>query len=71
LILIFWTESWDGSYKSRRLVWDGRQPARTWARKQNNVHCWKMLPSTAVTIVTENIILCVIVICKVQSRVVC
>jgi hypothetical protein len=22
-------ESWDGSQKSRRLVWDGRQPART------------------------------------------
>jgi hypothetical protein len=22
-------ESWDGCYKSRRLVWDGRQSART------------------------------------------
>jgi hypothetical protein len=27
-------QSWDGSLKSRRLVWDGRQPARTWALYQ-------------------------------------
>jgi hypothetical protein len=33
----FWLrrESWDGSEKSRRLlVWDGRQPVRTWTQKQ-------------------------------------
>jgi hypothetical protein len=26
-------------------VWYGRQPARTWVRRQKNVHCWKPLPS--------------------------
>jgi hypothetical protein len=33
--------------------------------EQRNVHCWKTLPSNAVKYVTENGILCVIVICKV------
>jgi hypothetical protein len=58
-------ESWDSSYKSGRLVWDGRQPARTLAQKQRNVHCWKTLPSKAVKTVTENPSLRVTVICKV------
>jgi hypothetical protein len=49
----------------RKLVWDGRQPARTWVRKQRNIHCWKTLPSSAVKTVTENTSLCVIVICQV------
>jgi hypothetical protein len=30
-------ESWDGGEKSRRLVWDGRQSVRTWARKQKTL----------------------------------
>jgi hypothetical protein len=32
---------------SQRLVWDGRQPARTWARKQRDVRRWGPLPSNA------------------------
>jgi hypothetical protein len=35
------------------LVWDGRQPARPWVRKQRNVYCWKTLPSTALKTMTE------------------
>jgi hypothetical protein len=31
-------ESWDGRYKRRKLAWDGRHSARTWTRKQRNVH---------------------------------
>jgi hypothetical protein len=58
-------ESWDGSQKSKRAVSDDRQPARTWARKQGNVHCWKPLPSSTVKTVTENTSLCMTVICKV------
>jgi hypothetical protein len=57
--------------KNRKCVCDGRQPASTWARKQRNVHCWKTLSSRAVKTVTENTSLCVIVICKVYSWVVC
>jgi hypothetical protein len=34
-------------------------------QSQGNVHCWKSLPSSAVKTVTENISMCVIVICKV------
>jgi hypothetical protein len=44
-----------------RLVWDGRQLARTWAWKQRNVRHWKLLPSN----VTEDTGLCVMLI---QSR---
>jgi hypothetical protein len=46
-------ESWDGSYRNRRLVWDGRQPARTWVREHRNVHCWKKLPKCAINSVTS------------------
>jgi hypothetical protein len=42
-----------------------RQPARTCARENRNVHCWKPLPNSAVKTVTENTSLCVMVICKV------
>jgi hypothetical protein len=28
-------------FKSTRLVWDGRQPTRTCAREQGNVHLWR------------------------------
>jgi hypothetical protein len=40
-------------------------------QRKGNVHCWKTLPSNAVKTVTENTSLCVIVICKLYSRVVC
>jgi hypothetical protein len=50
---------------------NGRQLARRCARERRNIHCWKMLPRSAVKTVTENISLCVTVICKVQSRAVC
>jgi hypothetical protein len=36
--------------------------------RKGNVHRWKLLPSSAVKTVTENTILCMLVICKVQSR---
>jgi hypothetical protein len=52
-------------------VWDGRQPARSWAQEQRNVHCWKTLTSSAVKTVTENTSLCVIVICKDYLRFLC
>jgi hypothetical protein len=32
---------------SKRLAWDGRQPARTWTRKQRNVRRREPLPSNA------------------------
>jgi hypothetical protein len=63
-------ESWDGNSKSRRLMWDGRQPARTRAQEQRNAHCWKPLPSSAVKTVTEDATVCVTVTCEVWSRVV-
>jgi hypothetical protein len=43
----------DRSYNSSSLVWDGRQPARKWRREQNNLHCWKRLPSRMTKTVTE------------------
>jgi hypothetical protein len=30
--------------QSMRLAWDGRHPARVWARKHSNVRRWKLLP---------------------------
>jgi hypothetical protein len=54
-------EPWDGSWKSRRLVWDGREPARRGIRKQRNIHCWKPLPSN----VSGDTSFCVILICEV------
>jgi hypothetical protein len=36
-----------------------------WTWKTRTLHCWKLLPSSAVRIVAENTSLCVIVICKV------
>jgi hypothetical protein len=62
-------ESWDGSWKSRKLVSDGCQSMRTWARAQRIVNCWKTLPSSAVKTVTEKTCRCVI--CKIWTRVVC
>jgi hypothetical protein len=41
----------EGKYQMKpavqRLAWDGRQPARTWARKQRNVRRREPLPSNA------------------------
>jgi hypothetical protein len=36
------------------ILWDRRQPARTWSRKHRNVHCFRILPSSAVKTVTGN-----------------
>jgi hypothetical protein len=38
-------------------------------QRKGNICQWKMLPSRAVKIVTENTTLCVIVICKVLKRI--
>jgi hypothetical protein len=46
-----------------KLVAEAMSISRT--RKKGNVRCWKPLPSNAVNTMTENIILCVIVFCKV------
>jgi hypothetical protein len=46
-------------------VWNGLQRARTWARGQRNVHCWKILvlQSRAVKTVTENTSVSVVTSC--------
>jgi hypothetical protein len=55
--------------RSEKLVSNSRYSSGT--QRKGNVHCWKPLLSSTVKTVTENTSLCEMVICKVESRVVC
>jgi hypothetical protein len=47
-----------------KLAWDGRQPARMWARKKENVRRWKPLPSNVTEDANDNDLSNVVTSCK-------